>query len=80
MYTHIRLSASSVPNPGWQTLRSMGPIGEESTSLSKSRAYRIVALIFLFDFDVSNLIQWLDRVYTHTRIPLDPIRKAVVFL
>jgi len=58
----------------------MGPVSKAFTSLSKPQAYKMAALLLLFNFDVVNLIQWLGRVYTHVYIPMYYICKAVEFL
>ena len=79
-YAKLRLYASAQPPDHWEVLRSMGPISAAATSISKPRAYRLAALLLLFDFHVGDLIRWLGGVYTHEHIPLDPIRTAVAAL
>ena len=37
----------------------------------------MAALLLLFNFDMGDLIRWMDGVYLHTHIPQDPIRRAV---
>ena len=55
----------------------MGPVAAAPQSISPTRAYRLAALLLLFDFDLGDLIRWLGGVYTHDHIPMGPIRDAV---
>ena len=76
-YARLRFFAASLGTDSWDELRTMGPIQDHTPSVHQPRAYRMAALLLLFDFDMGDLIRWLGGAYLHTHIPLDPIRKAV---
>ena len=48
----------------------MVPVNESSSSILLSSTYPLVAFLLLFNFDVGDLIRWLDGVYIHEHTPL----------
>ena len=76
-YAELRYFASTRQPSAWRSLRSMGPIKEAPSSLSRSRAYLLSAALLCLNFSVGDLLRWLGGVYTHSHIPLDPIRAAI---
>ena len=76
-YARLRHFAESVPLESLIELQSMPPVDALSPDISAIRAYKMAAMLLLFDFDVGDLIRWLGGAYTHEHIPLDPIRRAV---
>ena len=61
----------------WESLRTIGPVTEESSSTLSTQAYCLSALLILFDFDMGNLIRCLGGIYSHKHITMDPIIEAV---
>ena len=65
------------PIEHWDHLHSMDPISSAEKNLSHKRAYNLVASLLLLDFNVGDLIRWLEGAYTHEHIPMGPIRTAI---
>ena len=69
--------ALHLPQAALIEIQSMPPVEALSPTILSLRAYKMAAMLLLFDFNIGDLIRWLGGVYTHEHIPLDPIRQAV---
>jgi len=76
-YAILREYAITWPPHVWEKLNSLGPRQERKSEISNHCAYDLLALLLKFDFNVGDLIRWLDGPYNHEHTPLEPIREAL---
>lgn len=56
-YARLWYYACRQPRASWKSLCDMGTVATAPQSISPTRAYRLAALLLLFDFDLDDLIR-----------------------